>query len=57
MGMKRSYAELTRYLRFKLEDKYDNPMISITKTKRLLKNYCHVSYKKIDVMNSNKITP
>ena len=32
-------------------------MISLAKTKRLLKNYCHFSYRKPDYVNSKKITP
>ena len=36
---------LTNILRKKLGEKYRNPLVSLTKTKKLLKNFCGRSYK------------
>lgn len=56
MGKKKNAYLMTKFLKSKFKDKYEKPMISITKTKYLLKKYCAHSYKKHDEINSNKIT-
>lgn len=55
-GKNKNAYILTKILKEKLQGKYKNPMISVTKTKSLLKKYCALSYKKFDEINSNKIT-
>lgn len=56
MNNRKNAYVLTRYLKKKLSHKYANPMISISKTKSLIKKYCACSFKSPDVINSNKIT-
>jgi len=34
-----------------------DPMISVTKIKRLIKEYCACSYKKKNAINANKLKP
>ena len=47
---------LTDFLKQKLSKKYANPLVSYTKTKRFLKDYCAVSYKNKVEINSGKLT-
>jgi len=37
-------------------NKYENPLISLTKTKLLLKKYCGLSHKKDVLINHYKLT-
>jgi len=40
-----------------MKDKFDKPMVSVTKTKSLLKKFLGLSYKADDEVNSSKLTP
>ena len=47
---------LTDFLKKKLSKKYVNPLVSYTKTKRFLKDFCAVSYKNKVEINSGKLS-
>ena len=56
MGIIKNARQLKDHLVLKMGDKYDNPLISLTKTKLLLKKFCGCSHKKDVLINHYKLS-
>jgi len=56
VGVNKNAKELTRKLDENLSKKYDKTYVSLSKTKRLLKNFLALSYKSHNEIISNKLS-
>ena len=56
LGIQKNARVLKDHLVREMGNKYENPLISLTKTKLLLKKYCGLSHKKDVLINHYKLT-